>query len=135
MAKPIDFEALALGLQPEESKDAVVRNDHLVITPDESAIASRLPNSSEYNFVLRVLEGEIIKLETEHMQNWRDKDLFERTGLVAVASRMLYERFQSEINYHSSEYLGAQEAYEVEQEVAELSPEEFIRRGFGMDLK
>ena len=135
MAKPIDFEALALGLKPEESKDAVIKNDHLVITADESAIASRLPNSNEYNFVLRVLEGEIIKLETEHMQNWRDKELFERTGLVAVASRMLYERFQSEINYHSSEYLGAQEAYEVEQEVAELSPEDFIRRGFGMDLE
>jgi hypothetical protein len=135
MAKPIDFEALALGLKPEESKDAVIKNDHLVITADESAIASRLPNSSEYNFILRVLEGEIIKLETEHMQNWRDKELFERTGLVAVASRMLYERFQSEINYHSSEYLGAQEAYEVEQEVAELSPEDFIRRGFGMDLE
>ena len=135
MAKPIDFEALALGLQPEASKDAVIKNDHLVITAGESAIASRLPNSAEYNFILRVLEGEIIKLETEHMQNWRDKDLFERTGLVAVASRMLYERFQSEINYHSSEYLGAQEAYEVEQKVAELSPEEFIRRGFGMDLE
>ena len=135
MVQPVDFEALALGLQPTGPKDTVIKNDHLEISQDEAAIASRLPNSSEYNFVLRVLEGEIIKLETEHMQNWRDKDLFERTGLVAVASRMLYERFQSEINYHSSEYLGAQEAYEVEQEVAELSPEDFIRRGFGMDLE
>jgi hypothetical protein len=133
MAKPIDLEALALGLQPEASKEAIIKNDHLVISQDESVIAARLPNSNEYNFVLRVLEGEIIKLETEHMQTWRDKDLFERTGLVAVASRMLYERFQNEINFHSSEYLGAQEAYDVEQEVAELSPEDFIRRGFGME--
>jgi hypothetical protein len=130
----IDLEALALGLeQPTGPKEAIVRNDHLVINQAEAAIASRMPNSPEYNFSLRVLEGEIEKFETAHMKNWANKEAFERTGLIAVAARLLFERFQNEINHHSSEYLGAQEMKEFDEEVSEMSPEEFIRRGFGMD--
>jgi hypothetical protein len=92
-----------------------------------------LPNSPTYNVILRILEGEIEKLETEHMQAWRDKDLFERTGLVAVSARMLYEKFQIEVNYHSAEFMGAMEAATTERVVAEMSPEEFIRQSFGIE--
>lgn len=131
--KEIDYETIALGGQPSGPQETVIRNDHLVITGGESVIASRLPNSPEYNFILRIMEGEIEKLETEHMRTWKDEKLFERTGLIAVAARMFYERVQVEINHHSSEYLGDQEAEQIEQEVKEMTPEEFIRRGFGID--
>lgn len=125
-----DFESIALGLQPPTAK-AIVKHDHLVLSHTEMAVVSRLPNSTEYNAILRIMEGEIEKLETEHMQAWRDKELFERTGLIAVSARAFYERFQQEINYHSQEFQGNQEALQVTQQVEQMTPEEFIRLGFG----
>ena len=128
-----DFESIALGLRPRPAQAALQKNEHLALSHAEAAVVSRLPNSTEYNAILKIMEGEIEKLETEHMQNWKDKDLFERTGLVAVAARTLYERFQIEINFHSSEFRGNEAGAELDKAVEEMSPEEFIRRGFGMD--
>ena len=130
---PLDLESIALGIQPQVSKGTVIENDHLVINRDESAIASRLPNSPDYNFILRVAEGELQKLETAHLKTWADKEMFERTGLMAVAARVFFERLQNEINFHSSEFLAEEEAEKIDQEAWEMTPEEFIRRGFGMD--
>ena len=128
-----DFESIALGLQPLPPKAAQLENDHIRLSHAEAAVVSRLPNSTEYNAILRIMEGEIEKLETEHMKSWRDKELFERTGLIAVSARAFYERFQIEINYHSSEFRGEEAAAELDRAVKEMSPEEFIRQGFGLD--
>ena len=128
-----DFEQAIEDFQIPKPKAASAKADHVLLSNAESATVSRLPNSPTYNVILRILEGEIEKLETEHMQAWRDKDLFERTGLVAVSARMLYEKFQIEVNYHSAEFVGAMEAATTERVVAEMSPEEFIRQGFGIE--
>jgi hypothetical protein len=95
------------------------------------ALVNRWPNSPDYNVLLRIMEGVIEKMETKHMQSWRDKELFERSGLVAVAARGFYGEVQQEINYHSSEFLGNIAQEELNKEVAQMSPEEFIRRSFG----
>jgi hypothetical protein len=79
------------------------------------------------------MEGEIEKFETEHMQAWKNKELFERTGLVAVAARSFYEKVQVEINYHASEFIGEMETAALERREEAMSPEEFIRRGFGIE--
>jgi hypothetical protein len=128
-----DFESIALGLRMPAPKPATVKNEHAELTIQEQAIAARLPNSDIYNVTLRILEGEALRLETEHMQAYKDKELFERTGLMAVTARLLYERFQMEVNYHAAEYRGELEAATVQQRVDEMSPEDFIRQGFGME--
>lgn len=128
-----DIEAIAQGIRRPYAAPRVLENDHLKLSPEERPLAARVPNSSEYNFILRILEGELEKLETEHMRTWKDKDLFERTGIVAVAARTLYERLQIEMNYHASMYEGELEAAVAEQSAAEMTPEEFIRKSFGME--
>jgi hypothetical protein len=128
-----DFEQAIEDFHIPKPKATLAKQDHIALSNAESSTVSRLPNSPTYNVVLRILEGEIEKLETEHMQAWRDKELFERTGLVAVSARMLYEKFQIEVNYHSAEFVGAMDAAANEQAIAEMTPEDFIRQGFGIE--
>ena len=129
-----DFESVAQGLQAQpRGRAAMTKNDHLTLTSSEAVIVARLPNSLEYNVILRIMEGELEKMETSHMQNYLDKDLFERTGLMAVAARMFYERIQHEINYHSAEFVGNAAEAELEAAVKQMSPEEFLRQGFGIE--
>jgi len=128
-----DYESIALGLKVPQPKKTITKNDHVVLSHPEASAVSRLPNSNEYSAYLRIQEGELEKLETEHMQNWRDKDLFERTGLIAVAARTFYERCQIEVNYHAAEFHGEEVNAAYTQETEQMSPEEFIRKGFGME--
>jgi hypothetical protein len=128
-----DFESIALGLQSPAPKATLQRNDHLVLSHAERAVVATLPNSSAYNVILRIMEGEIEKLETLHMLSWRNKEEFERTGLIAVAARSFYTQLQNEINYHSIEFSGEQQAIQIEKAVEEMTPEEFMRKGFGLD--
>lgn len=129
-----DFEEVALGLRVQAAKKAALTvNEHLKITDAEAAMVSHLPNSPEYNLILRIMEGECEKLETAHMSAWKDEKVFQRTGLIAVSARVFFEQFQREINYHSGEYRSVLETINVQKEVAAMTPEEFIRKGFGMD--
>lgn len=125
-----DFESVAQGLRTPQPKASQMQNDHLVLSHPEASTVARLPNSPEYNVILRIMEGEIEKLETAHMKCWQDKELFERTGLIAVAARGFYEKTQQEINYHSSEFVSAQIAAVEDQAAEQMTPEEFIRKAF-----
>jgi len=129
-----DLEFLAQELsQPPLVKEKGRPQAHLPLSQSDLALAARLPNSSEYDLILRIFEGELQKLETEHMQSYRDKETFERTGLIAVSGRLLFERLQNEINFHSSEFRGELEAALAEKDSETMTPEEFIKKGFGME--
>jgi hypothetical protein len=128
-----DFETIAQGLQMARPKALVQANDHLTLSHEEGAAVSRLPNSIGYNVLLRLMEGELEKLETEHMRAYLDKELFERTGLMAVAARRFYERVQQEVNYQGSEFLGNVEGEQLDASVEQMSPEELTRREFGLE--
>ena len=62
--------------------------------------------TSAYNVFVKIANGEIEKAETRHFQNWKDKEVFERTGLIAVALRMFFETLQQEFNHHVDEFRG-----------------------------
>lgn len=125
-----DYESIAQGLKTNKPAPVRVQDDHLVLSHPELSTIARLPNSPEYNVLLRIMEGEIEKLETTHMKVWRDKELFERTGLIAVAARGFFESIQVEVNYHSTQFIGDVEADAIDKQVADMTPEEFIRKAF-----
>ena len=127
-----DFESVALGLKATPAKGTLDANQHVVFSNAELQILSGFPNSAQYNINLKILEGEIEKLETEHMRSWKDKELFERTGLVAVAARKLYERYQHEVNYHSEQFNNLVEDRVIQKEVEKLTPEQILKNSFGM---
>jgi hypothetical protein len=133
MKQAQDFETIALGLKPPLAKATLGTNDHIILSFAEAAVVARLPNSSEYNTILRIMEGELEKLETEHMRSWLDKEKFDRTGIGAALCRIFYERIQQEINFHSGEFMGNQASAELEQEVESMSPEDFMRKSFGVE--
>lgn len=128
-----DFESIALGLKLPAAKAARGVNDHIVFSNADTQLLSQLPNSALYNVLLRLMEGELEKLETLHLQSWAEKDKFERTGLIAVAARVFYEGVQKEVNYQSAEAVSAREAEEIDRKVADMTPEEILRSGFGME--
>lgn len=128
-----DFESVALGLTVKKAKTTLVPNEHILLSNAEMQIVSSLPNSAVYNVILRIMEGEIEKLETRHLQLYDDKDKFDRSGLIAVAARVFYENIQKEINHQSSEFFGNKEAEEIEKQTASMTPEEILRKGFGYE--
>ncbi|MGH7744524.1 MAG: hypothetical protein ACREQ5_06855 [Candidatus Dormibacteria bacterium] len=128
-----DFESAALGLKNPAAKAKSDKYEHLPLSYAELSILAQAPNSQFYNVVLRVMEGELEKLETEHMAQWKEKEKFERSGLVAVAARVFYERIQREINFHVSEFMGNEEARQEEEKAKQMSAEELVRREFGLE--
>lgn len=126
-----DFEKIALGLQPPRAKAQQARHEHIPLSHPEASALMQAPNSLLYNVILRIMEGEIEKMETEHLSVWKKKEEFERTGLVAVSARLFYERVQKEINFQISEFIGNEEARTEEEKVKQMSPEELIRKAFG----
>lgn len=128
-----DFESIALGLRPAPPQVALSQNEHLALSHSEASVIARLPNSSEYNVILKIMEGELEKMETECFQRALEKDVFDRMGLMAAAARKFYERFQIEINWHSSEFVGSQLGNQIDAEVENMTPEELVRRAFEID--
>ena len=127
-----DFESVALGLKATPARGTLDANQHIKFSNAELQSVARFPNSGDYNITLKILEGEIEKLETEHLTHWKDTEKFDRTGLVAVAARMLYERYQMEINYHAGAFANALGEIATQEEVKNLTSEEIIKRSFGM---
>lgn len=101
-----DYELLdpVPGLKP--SPAAPGPKMHLNLSATEKLILVQWVGSNSYNVFVKLANGEIEKMETHHLQNWRDKEYFERTGLVAVGVRMFFERLQSEFNHQVEEFAG-----------------------------
>lgn len=126
-----DYESIAQGLITKAIK-AAPTEFHVSLTQGELSLAAQLPNSPAYQLILKLLEGEIQKLETEHFRSWKNTEQFTNTGFAAVAAQLLYERLQKEVNYHSSEYQGKQEFEAAEAQAEKMSPKEFFEKSFGI---
>lgn len=128
-----DFEQIALGLATGKSHKAPIRA-HVVLSDAQLTQLARVHKGDPlYDVLLQIMEGVLETLETEHLQNWKDKELFDRTGIAAVASRMFFERLQREVNHHLEQFAGRIEADQADAEAQALTPEDIIRRGFGME--
>lgn len=101
---------------------------HLGLTAGEKFVLARFFASQDWQVFVKLAMGEIEKAETEHFQAWKDKEAFERTGLVAVAQRLFLERLDKEIRHHVDEFAGEVEFARTKQEISQMSPEEFIQR-------
>ncbi len=106
------------------------RRATLQLTDTEKVMLASWARSTEYSVFLRLAEAIIEVTETKHFQLWKDKEVFERTGLVAVAQRDFFEQLQKEVNTQYSEFQGELEFLRTEQELQTESPEEAIQRSF-----
>lgn len=87
-------------------------------------------SSTEYAIFQVLAEGIIEAQVTSHLQVWKDKEAFERTGLVAVAMQAFYERLQKEVKHQYDEFQGEIEFAKQEKANDQTSPEELIQRSF-----
>jgi hypothetical protein len=127
-----DFESIALGLVATPAKGNLDGKQHIEFSHSELSRLAQFPNSTDYNITLKILEGECEKLETDHMRQYKDKELFERTGLIAVAARLLYEKYMKEVNYHAAQFASMVEDAAVQEEVKALTPQQILINSFGM---
>ena len=100
----------------------------LELNPNQKVMLVNWAKSAEYDVFLTLSEGIIEQQETAHFQVWKDKESFERTGLVAVAMRLFFERLQKEVNHQLDEFSGELEFARTQEEVEQTSPEEMIQR-------
>lgn len=87
----------------------------------------RMAHGSEYEALLTLIESIVIISETEHFRAWKEPAMFERTGLVAVAERMLFEKIQKRIHGFVTELQGEQERIKHEAELKKMSPAELLQ--------
>lgn len=102
----------------------------LNLTDNQKLALANWAASSEYAIFKVLAEGIIEAQGTAHLQCWKDKEAFERTGLVTVAMQLFYERLQKEVKHQYEEFQGEIEFAKQEQENLQESPEELIQRSF-----
>jgi len=128
-----DFETIALGLKNPAAKAQKRNLGHIPLSNAEMALVAALPESPLYNVELRIMEGIIETLETEHFKAFKNKDEFDRTGIEAVAARVFYERYQKEVAYQAAEFKGNEEALIEEEKAKNMTPEEFYKKSLGIE--
>lgn len=114
------------GLKPIAMRDPYA----LQLTPQDLVILAGWVRSPAYAVWQKLSEGVIEKAETAHFQNWKDREAFERTGLVAVAQRMFYEQLQQEAKKQVDEFAGEIDFARKKQELLKTSPEDQILKEF-----
>jgi hypothetical protein len=114
------------GLQPIAMRDPY----ELALTPNELVILATWVSSPAYRVWQKLSESVIEKCETAHFQNWKDAEAFQRTGLVAVASRMHYEQVQLEAKRAVEEFSGELDFARIKKEQLKVSPEQQIQDQF-----
>jgi hypothetical protein len=102
----------------------------LELTPSDKVQLVNFYRSPAYAVVMKLLEGEAEKAETQHMASWRDQDKFLSTGYVAVAFQLMFERVQSEIKRQIEEFSGELEFLKKKQEQQSISIEEQVEKSF-----
>jgi hypothetical protein len=131
-----DFESIALGLKPTSQKKKTLQpNQHIPLSHGQMAILASAPQSDLYQVLLVIMEGVAQKLETEHMRHWKDKELFDRSGVLAVAAQLYFEAVQHEVLYQVNEFIGREDMMVAEAEAAEMTPQDFLKRSFGIDVQ
>jgi hypothetical protein len=114
------------GLLPISMRDP----DSLKLAPAEQVLLVQGVNSPFYQVLMKVFQGELEKLETSHFKTWRDKEAFERTGLLAVSARLFLERSEAEVKHQIEEFSADLDFIKKKQEVLKTSLEDQIREEF-----
>ena len=104
------------------------RFQHKEFTVAEMQMLADLANMPHYQILLSLMEGEVERGETEHMRAYKDKEEFERTGLVAVAQRIFFERVQKEIETQKQELLGFLEEQQASEQLKQVPLEDLMKR-------
>jgi hypothetical protein len=102
----------------------------LELTPADKVQLVNFYRSPAYAVVMKLLEGEAEKAETQHMVAWRDQEKFLSTGYVAVAFQMMFERIQAEIKRQVEEFAGELQFIKQKQEQQKISIEEQVEQSF-----
>lgn len=109
-------------------KQKTDRFQHKEFTMAETQMLADLANMPHYQILLLLMEGEVERGETEHMRAYKNKEEFERTGLVAVAQRIFYERIQKEVEHQKQELLDLLEEHEASATLKQVPLEELMKR-------
>ena len=104
--------------------------NELAMTNGELAILSAFAKSPAYRVWQKLSEAILEKTETGHFRNWKDKEAFERTGLVAVAQRTFYEELQLEMKRQLDDFATDYDVVKRKKEALSLSLEEQIVQEF-----
>lgn len=106
------------------------RRTRTELTPNEKLLLANWAQSGEYDIFLKLAEIIIAEQEATHLKAWQDKQAFQRTGLVAVAMNLFFERLQKEVKNQYEEFSGEVEFAKKQKELENESPEEMIQRSF-----
>lgn len=102
------------------------RKGTLELSDSEKIMLANWAESTEYKVFLRLAEAIIEVAETAHFKVWKDKEAFDRTGLMAVSMRVFFERLQNEVKVQYEEAEGELDFLRH----TESSPEEIVQNSF-----
>jgi hypothetical protein len=102
----------------------------LKLSSTEKVTLANWYGTPAYQVWMKLSQGEIEKLETSHFQNWKDKEAFERTGLLAVSARIFFERIQNECTRQMDEFSGEVEFIKQKKDLLGTSLEDQVKKEF-----
>ena len=102
----------------------------LKLSSTEKVTLANWYGTPAYEVWVKLSQGEIEKLETAHFQNWKDREAFERTGLLAVSARIFFERIMSECTRQMEEFSGEIEFVKQKKDLLGTSLEDQVKREF-----
>jgi hypothetical protein len=100
------------------------------LTSQEKVTLAQWFGTPAYQVWLKLSEGEIEKMETAHFQSWKDKETFERTGLVSVSARLFFEAVQKACKHQMEEFSGEVEFARTKRELLQTSLEDQAKKEF-----
>lgn len=86
------------------------------LTDNEKQNLSTLPGSKGYEALLKIMNEVIANAESEHFAAYKDRDLFDRTGLIAVSMRAFLEEVKQEINSQVEIFRATAQAKAIERQ-------------------
>ena len=108
-------------------KQKTDRFQHKEFTQVETQMLADLANMPHYQILLSLMEGEVERGETDHFKAYKQKEEFERLGLIAVAQRLFFERIQFEVEHQKQELLGFLEEQQASEQLKKVPLEELMR--------
>lgn len=105
----------------------------LKLSSTEKVTLANWYGTPAYEVWVKLSQGEIEKLETAHFQNWKDREAFERTGLLAVSARIFFERIMSECTRQMEEFSGEVEFIKQKKDLLGTSLEDQIKQEFKLE--
>jgi len=120
-----DIDAIATPLPVVKLKTD--RFQHKDFTQNEVQLLADLANMPHYQVLLRLMEGEVERGETDHFKAYKQKEEFERLGLIAVAQRIFFERIQKEVEHQKQELLDFLEEQQASEQLKQVPLVELMK--------